>query len=86
MLEVCQMRIYAEDDRLLTGKPRLYRATEYKTQQDNNSLLRPYNAMSIQTTVPPNTTPIKSTHHKASSTRRSNRPLQVDVDHFKRHE
>jgi len=41
--------------------------------------------MLIQTTVPPNTTPIKSSHHKASSTRRSNRPLQVDVDHFKRH-
>ncbi len=70
MQSVCQLRLYTDDGRLLTGRPRVLRSSELSSSQSyNTSPLLP-KAMSVQSSaVPENHTPSIHKKHKSSQKR-----------------
>ena len=80
MHAVCKLRLYTDDNQLLTGHPRIFRPSAVTAQQDNNKTTHPNNAMSMQTTALPDLTSSRPSHHNVKSTRRNIRPLKPSVD------
>ena len=53
MQDVCHLRLYTDDDRLITGRPRIFKASDHKASETNAHHNPPVKAMTSQTTAMP---------------------------------
>ncbi len=71
MQSVCHLRIYTDDDRLLTGRPRVYRASDVSNSLSSNYSSSPIQAMSTHTSSLSGLNPNIQHQKKQTKTQRS---------------
>src|SRR6266542_2562912 len=80
MIAACQLRLYTEDDRLLTGRPRIAYPTPASDNQDVSAAITQPKAMSFQTGITPDLKANQQPHNHRNKKRKSNTKLNREYN------
>jgi len=83
MQSVCRLRLYTDDNRLLTGRPRVNRVNHNVTPPDSPNPHQSLQTMSTQTSAPTDLNSPTLSNKRKSKYHRSVRPLTPSSHHLK---